>query len=126
MMKPSRGNRLSHVWTCPHCAPAVNARNFQLLPKDTSKLVCPGRACGREFSWRVGSRSSQLGLPFFTIIADWLADRAAGKPFESTYNVVDRTGQLHREPWGEQRRYQHGAPLGVEQLYTDKPPTGAS
>ena len=27
-----------------------------------------------------GSRSSQLGAPFFPLIADWLADRAAGTP----------------------------------------------
>ncbi len=73
-----------------------------------------------------GSRSSQLGLPFFTIIADWLADRAAGKPLESTYNLVDRTGQMHTEPWGEKRIYQYGAPLGVEQLFSDKPPIGVS
>ncbi len=73
-----------------------------------------------------GSRSSQLGAPFFLIIADWLADRAAGKPFESTYNVVDRTGQMHTEPWGERRTYQYGAPLGVEQLFSDLPPIGLS
>ena len=73
-----------------------------------------------------GSRSSQLGLPFFTIIADWLVDRAAGKPLESTYNVVDRTGVLHSEPWGEQRTYEYGAPLSVEQLFSDKPPVGLS
>ncbi len=73
-----------------------------------------------------GSRSSQLGLAFFTIIADWLADRAAGKALESTYNLVDRTGQMHSEPWGKERVYQYGAPLGVEQLFSDKPPVGLS
>lgn len=73
-----------------------------------------------------GSRSSQLGIPFFTVIADWLVDRAAGKPLSSTYNVVDRTGQMHTEPWGDQRTYQYGAPLGVEQLLADKPPFGLS
>ncbi len=73
-----------------------------------------------------GSRSSQLGAPFFLIIADWLADRAAGKPLQSTYNLVDRTGQMHTEPWGERRAYQCGAPLGVEQLFSDQPPVGLS
>ena len=73
-----------------------------------------------------GSRSSQLGLPFFTIIADWLADRAAGKSLESTYSVVDRTGQMHTEPWGGKRTYQYGAPLGVEQLFCEEPPIGVS
>ena len=71
-----------------------------------------------------GSRSSQLGIPFFPMIADWLADRAKGKPLESTYNVVDTTGQMHTEPWGENRVYQYGAPLGVDQLFADKPPVG--
>jgi dienelactone hydrolase len=71
-----------------------------------------------------GSRSSQLGTPFFPLIADWLADRAAGKPLESTYNVVDTLGQMHSEPWGGARVHQHGAPLGVDQLWSDKPPVG--
>ena len=39
-----------------------------------------------------GSRSSQLGPPFFPMIADWLADRAKGKPLTSTYNSYRRYG----------------------------------
>ena len=73
-----------------------------------------------------GSRSSQLGTPFFLLIADWLADRAAGKPLESSFTLVDRTGQPHSEPWGDARSYEYGAPLGVEQLWSDKPPMGLS
>ena len=73
-----------------------------------------------------GARSSQLGMPFFTVIADWLADRAAGKSLESTFNLVDSTGQMHTQPWGEKREYQYGAPLGIEQLFSDKPPIGLS
>ncbi len=73
-----------------------------------------------------GSRSSQLGSPFFPLIADWLADRAKGVPLESTYNVVDTFGQMHSEPWGERRTYQYGAPLGVEQLFVDTPPVGVA
>ncbi len=73
-----------------------------------------------------GSRSSQLGPPFFPMIADWLTDRARGKPLESTYSVIDTTGQLHSEPWGETRVYQYGAPLGVDQLFADWPPAGVS
>ena len=73
-----------------------------------------------------GSRSSQLGLPFFTIVADWLSDRAEGKPLESTYHVVDRTGRMHHQPWDDRRTYQYGAPLGVKQLFSDKPPIGVS
>ena len=60
------------------------------------------------------------------MIADWLADRAGGKPLQSTYNVVDTTGQMHSEPWGAKRTYQYGAPLGVDQLFSDKPPLGLS
>ena len=71
-----------------------------------------------------GSRSSQLGPPFFPIIADWLADRAKGKPITSTYTVIDTTGQVHIEPWGERRTYQYGAPLGIDQLFSNKPPAG--
>ncbi len=73
-----------------------------------------------------GSRSSQLGTPFFPLIADWLADRAAGKPLESTYNLVDTLGQMHSEPWGGERVHQHGAPLGVDQLWSDHSPAGVS
>ena len=73
-----------------------------------------------------GARSSQLGTPFFLLIADWLADRAAGKPLESSYTVIDRTGQPHSEPWGESRHYEYGAPLGIEQLWADHPPVGVS
>ena len=73
-----------------------------------------------------GSRSSQLGSPFFPMIADWLADRAEGKPLSSTYNVVDTLGQMHGEPWGGRRTYQYGAPLGVDQLFADAPPAGLS
>ncbi len=69
-----------------------------------------------------GSRSSQLGSPFFPLLADWLVDRARGKPPLSTYNVVDTTGRMHSEPWGDQREYQYGAPLGVAHLFEDTPP----
>jgi len=30
------------------------------------------------------------------------------------------------QPWGETRKYEYGAPLGVEQLFSDKPPVGVS
>ncbi|HEY0811776.1 MAG TPA: hypothetical protein VGE11_00730 [Pseudonocardia sp.] len=73
-----------------------------------------------------GARSVVLSLPFWTIIVDWLADRAAGLPLESTYNLVDRTGQMHTEPWGNKRDYQYGAPLGVDHLLSDEPPVGLS
>ena len=71
-----------------------------------------------------GSRSSQLGPPFFPMIADWLADRAKGLPPDSMYIVVDTLGQVHAQLWGEKRSYEYGAPLGVEQLFSEKPPVG--
>ena len=71
-----------------------------------------------------GAKSTQMSLPFWSIVVDWLADRAGGKPLESTYNLVDSTGQMHSEPWGDERVYQYGAPLGIEQLSSDKPPVG--
>lgn len=73
-----------------------------------------------------GSPSSQLGTPFFLLMADWLADRAAGKALQSTYNLIDRTGQMHTQPYGERRTYQYGAPLGVDQVWSGKPPIGLS
>jgi hypothetical protein len=74
-----------------------------------------------------GARSAQLSAPFFSVIADWLFDRANRKPIESTYNLVDRTGRRHTEPWSETKRtYQYGAPLGVSQLLSDDPPVGLS
>ena len=52
MMKSSRGNRLSSVWRCPHCTTEIDTQTFRLSASDTSKLVCPNAACGREFAWR--------------------------------------------------------------------------
>ena len=100
---------------------ACTIEHMNNVPATKTLLVYAGEEHGMG-----GSRSSQLGLPFFTIIADWLADRAAGKALESTYNVVDRTGQMHTEPYGIDRKYEYGAPLGVEQLFSDKPPVGVS
>jgi hypothetical protein len=74
-----------------------------------------------------GARSAQLSAPFFSVSADRLLDSAHGKPIESTYNLVDRTGRRHTEPWGETKRtYQYGAPLGVPQLLSGDPPVGLS
>lgn len=56
MMKSSRGNRLSNAWTCPHCGTAIDTRTFRLSRTDTSKLVCPNRACGLEFGWRTQNK----------------------------------------------------------------------
>ena len=49
----------------------------------------------------LGAKSSQMGPPSFTIIADWLADRAVGKPLEPTFNLVDNTGHMHSELLGK-------------------------
>ena len=65
------------------------------VPGPKSLVVYAGEEHGMG-----GSRSSQLGSPFFLMIADWLADRAKGKLVASTYSVVDTNGQIHVEPWG--------------------------
>ncbi len=100
---------------------ACTVEHLNAVPAPKTLVMYAGEEHGMG-----GSRSSQLGAPFFLIIADWLADRAARKPLHSTYNVVDRNGQMHSEPWGETRKYEYGAPLGVEQLFSDKPPVGVS
>ncbi len=69
----------------------------------------------------VDARSGQLGPPDFPYIVDWLADRAAGKPLESTYKIVTEIGTVVSEPWGEQRTYDYGAPLGVERHLAGRP-----
>lgn len=98
---------------------ACTVEHLNRVPGPKTLVVFAGEEHGMG-----GSRSSQLGSPFFPMIADWLMDRASGKPLESTYNVVDTNGQLHSQPWGENRVYQYGAPLGVDQLFSDAPPVG--
>lgn len=68
--------------------------------------------------------SGRLGPSNDVFAADWLADRAAGKPLESQKIVVDSTGRLHTEPWGEAQRYSYGAPLDARTLFDDGPDTG--
>lgn len=65
--------------------------------------------------------SSLHGPPDFPYVADWLADRAAGKPLKSEYIVVDQTGQLHAQPYGTDRKYEYGAPMGVQQMLATPP-----
>lgn len=98
---------------------ACTVEHLNRVPSPKTLVVFAGEEHGMG-----GSRSSQLGSPFFPMIADWLMDRASGRPLQSTYNVVDTNGQLHSEPWGENRVYQYGAPLGVDQLFSDAPPVG--
>ena len=72
----------------------------------------------------VARGSGRLGPPNDVFAADWLADRAAGKPLESQKIVVDSTGRLHTEPWGDAQRYSYGAPLDARTLFDDGPDTG--
>ena len=39
-----------------------------------------------------------------------MIDRFKGKPMDSVLSVVDATGRIHREPWGENRAYDYGLP----------------
>jgi cephalosporin-C deacetylase-like acetyl esterase len=54
--------------------------------------------------------SSYLGPNEFVYMADWIADRFKGRPMESVLSVVDATGRIHREPWGDRRSYDYGLP----------------
>lgn len=54
--------------------------------------------------------SSYLGPSEFAYMADWISDRFKGKPMESMLSVVDATGRVHRQPWGEHRTYDYGLP----------------
>ena len=59
-------------------------------------------------------------------VADWLADRAAGRPVESQRITVDFLGRLHVEPWGASQHYSYGAPLDPKTLLGDGPLTGTA
>ncbi len=59
-------------------------------------------------------------------VADWLADRAAGRPVESQRITVDFLGRLHVEPWGASQHYSYGAPLDPKTLLDDGPLTGTA
>ncbi len=70
--------------------------------------------------------SGQLGPNHAIYAADWLVDRAAGKPLESRQITIDYLGHPHKEPWGAERHYAYGAPLGVDLLFGDTPMTGTA
>lgn len=75
----------------------------------------------------IGPVPSYLLGPFnFVIMADWLRDRADGKPLESQYIPVDSTGQMHPQPWGENRVFEYGAPMDFRHLFGDSPETGTA
>ena len=68
--------------------------------------------------------SGQLGPAVMVYAADWLADRAAGRPLTSQKITVDALGRRHAEPWGERQHYSYGAPLDAKTLLEDTPDTG--
>ena len=70
--------------------------------------------------------SGQLGPLHAVYAADWLAERAAGRALESRHITIDYLGHAHEEPWGTERHYQYGAPLGVDLLFGDTPLTGTA
>lgn len=67
-----------------------------------------------------------LGPSDFVFMADWLQDRADGKPMESQYIPVDSTGRTHPQPWGENRVFEYGAPMDFRHLFGDSPETGTA
>jgi cephalosporin-C deacetylase-like acetyl esterase len=68
--------------------------------------------------------SGRLGPAVAVAVADWLADRAAGKPVTSRHTTIDFLGRSHTEPWGDERHYNYGAPLDPQSLFKDGPATG--
>jgi len=54
--------------------------------------------------------SSYFGPNEWQYLTDWIVDRFKGKPMQSTFSAVDSHGQVHREPWGENRKYDYGLP----------------
>ena len=52
MLKSSRGNRLASAWICPRCGATVTAQTFRLVPGDASRLLCPNKVCGVQFTWK--------------------------------------------------------------------------
>ena len=46
---------------------------------------------------------------------------------ESEYVVIDYKGQAHAEPWGENRKFEYGAPLDFRRLFQQgDPETGTA
>lgn len=75
----------------------------------------------------IGAVPSYLLGPFnFAVLADWLRDRADGKPLASEYIPVDSQGRMHPQPWGEDRVFEYGAPLDFRHLFGDGPETGTA
>ncbi|MBV9919749.1 MAG: alpha/beta hydrolase [Pseudonocardia sp.] len=70
--------------------------------------------------------SGRLGPAHAVYVADWLADRAAGRPCESQQITVDFLGNQHVQPWGGARHYSYGAPLDAKTLLGDGPLTGTA
>ncbi len=75
----------------------------------------------------LGPVPSFLLGPFnFVFMADWLRDRADGKPLESQYIPVDSTGQTHPQPWGENLVFEYGAPMDFRHLFEEGTETGTA
>jgi alpha-beta hydrolase superfamily lysophospholipase len=58
--------------------------------------------------------SGVLGPEPISTASDWLYDRAAGVPLESSHNVVDASGNVTSKPWTEDIHYAYGAVGGLD------------
>lgn len=67
----------------------------------------------------VNVRATRLGPPASAYVADWVTARAHGRPASSEYCVVDATGQVQRQPWGDRRTYDDRASVDLYRLFTD-------
>lgn len=59
------------------------------------------------------SRSGSLGPEALSSVADWLFDRVQGVEEESSFNLVDATGQVTRKPWSHDMTYTYGTPADL-------------
>lgn len=103
----------------PLCDPADTYAHLNAVRGPKELLFYTG-----EHHAPVTRTSGRLGPSVFVAVADWLGDRAAGRPAESRHTTVDFRGRSHVEPWGDERRYTYGAPLDPQTLFKDCPDTG--
>ena len=100
----------------PGCKAEINAilqqgRDGVAQEPGTTTSVAPKTGPGCHATFAAAALDAHVHRP----IADAVCQRAAGKPLESNFTLIDHTGQLHTEPWGDKRTYDYAAPLGVEQ-----------
>ena len=88
-------------------------------PKNTLMFATQSPTFRQKFMYMTGAESfDELAdiVATMAFVADWMADRAAGRPLESLLMTVDAIGRVHTQPWGGKQSYTYGAPLGIDAL----------